>query len=337
MHLKGKVVGSRKFSYVGSEKEVSYLLRRGIGKLEGKKLMLNKQEALYLWEFMGVEVPSAVFSQDFSKYITFRDLFNKGFRFKQSLEGSEKPVKTYNSTKTKLKGKLRVVYSDGSFTCVEGSDSLYKEHWFGQIGAYKKGTGKLYLLDKFEAKYLSEKGLLSGSFRTPGPHFNEYYKVYKEWRDAGFVLKTGFKFGGDFRIYPGGTNPSNITHSKHVLHVFPQKLITTAENWSRSIRVCHAVRKTYILAVPTEEQRRFKPDFIVAKDSQEAVVKVLKQDQKISGADLQAALSYCIENSTELMLAMVDRETSVTYYRARRISLEGSSTLYYEVEWLNLK
>ncbi|RME79390.1 MAG: tRNA-intron lyase [Methanobacteriota archaeon] len=339
MKLKGNVVEKgKKLAYEGSEKELNYLMRRGVGRMEKSSLILSPMEALYLWEFYGVEMPSHVFKQDFSAYVVYRDLFSKGFKFiNKASKESKGQLKTYNRVEVSYEGSARVLHSDGQFVAIEGGEELYHKGWFGQLGIYKKGIGRLYLLDVFEANYLKELSILKGRFKKRGAYFDDYYRIYKEWRDAGFVVKTGFKFGGDFRIYKTGTSPLNMSHSKHILHVFPEKLIMSAENWSRSIRVCHGVRKTYLLAVPTERSRRFSPDFIVSKDNNEMAIKLIKQTDNISGAILHSALSYSIKEGVDMLFAIVDREGSVTYYRAKRVMLEGSDTLYYEVEWLNIK
>jgi len=36
----------------------------------------------------------------------------------------------------------------------------------------------------------------------------------------------------------------------------------------------------------------------------------------------------------ELLLAICDRETSVTYYQVKRIEVPGSKYEYYEIEWV---
>ena len=36
----------------------------------------------------------------------------------------------------------------------------------------------------------------------------------------------------------------------------------------------------------------------------------------------------------ELIVAIADRETSVTYYKVRQIKISGSKNEYYEIDWM---
>jgi len=96
-------------------------------------------------------------------------------------------------------------------------------------------------------------------------YFEDLNNVYLEWRNAGYVVKTGLKFGTHFRIYVPGAKPEkgkNWVHSKHVLHVFPRKSSLIISEWARAIRVAHSVKKTFILAIPGKGKiRKGKVDF----------------------------------------------------------------------------
>ncbi|MEM3364769.1 MAG: hypothetical protein QXS93_04665, partial [Candidatus Micrarchaeia archaeon] len=114
---------------------------------------------------------------------------------------------------------------------------------------------------------------------------------------------------------------------------------------SRAIRVAHSVKKTFILAIPGEKAPEKVPaDFLLyhrRKDGIETpengkpryLMLALNEDEKISGAYLAGAIESAKEVGLNLMLAIVDRETSVTYYRVRRIELKDSRYEYYEIDW----
>ncbi len=391
--------------YEGEEAEVSRLIARGLAsslklkdrnnesvekaKRKAQRAKLSPYAAIYLYDILGVELANESASKlflsshvDYAKYITWRYLHERGFTFVGSVdeaEGKAKPVKEYKKARWNVRGlkeeKAHIQGFDGFLYQIDGSSSLYTEYWFGQKGIYKQNKGRMFFIDKYEAQYLAEKGILSFDGKhgkNKGKKKKEaalalsayekaLYSVYKEWRDAGFVLKSGFKFGGDFRIYPASTKPGQRIHSKHILHVFPASFRTRVEDWSRSIRVCHSVRKTYILALPLFEARAVKPDFVVSiagkgkGNSQESkdklskqlvqqhnpkierfAVKVLRQSDGITGRLLHGLFKWALAKGLNVMLAIVDRETAITFYIARRIILESSSTLYYEIEWLPL-
>jgi pheromone shutdown protein TraB len=52
-----------------------------------------------------------------------------------------------------------------------------------------------------------------------------------------------------------------------------------------------------------------------------------------AGAQFADAIEKATKLGLDLMLAISDRETSVTYYRVKRIELPGSKYEYYEIEW----
>ena len=51
------------------------------------------------------------------------------------------------------------------------------------------------------------------------------------------------------------------------------------------------------------------------------------------GRELAMAIREAKERKMELILAIADRETSVTYYKVRQIKLPGSEEEYYEIDW----
>ena len=61
----------------------------------------------------------------------------------------------------------------------------------------------------------------------------------------------------------------------------------------------------------------------------------LEEDEELSGKMLASALDRADEVGLRLLIAISDRETSVTYYVANRIELPGSKNRYYEIEWFN--
>lgn len=318
-------------------------LNFGLGELRKGVLYLDPIEALYLYEIKGfdAENPGALFSSmegSLDKYIVFRDLSTRGYRagLRSMPTGSVKEPKLYRGQKASFKGgKISGAASKGLVIC-EGGKDLYAEYWFGQHGVYKReGLGNSLILDQFEAEFLKGLGLLkySGALKKL-KYFDEYFRIYREWRELGFILKSGFKFGGDFRIYLPGTTPSNFEHSKHVMQVFPERYTIGAGEWARAVRISHGIRKTFILAIPElVHGLPFRPDMFAEREGAAHAVKVFYEADVISGRALHSALSYCAEKGMGMLIAIVDRDTSVSYYTVERVMLEGSKSMYFEIGW----
>jgi len=246
--------------------------------------------------------------------------------------------------------------------------SLFEKYWFGQLGVYKQPEkDKILKLDLLETLYLAKHGARVLEFGSKKEldfvdlleltgrdkeEISALYDVYEEWRDRGYVVKTGFKFGTHFRIYFPGASPirrgKEWIHSKHVIHVFPKASSMLMSEWARAVRVAHSVRKTFIMAVPQMEESDYPSvqfDFVAWWRSNGNVEKpnespprfaiiAITEDERLGGRELAAALARAHELGLRLVLAIVDRETSVTYYVAKRIDLRDSRNRYYEVEWI---
>ncbi|MEM2948142.1 MAG: tRNA-intron lyase [Candidatus Anstonellales archaeon] len=369
----------KKEFYCSDAEEVTKLMNGFFGENRKGTVALSFYEALFLADIRnfkifkdGKEVSVASMFEEgakrgvLAKYFAFRDWRNRGLVAlpeKEKKVGKARVVKTYRSSSLELPPvKLQGSFDTENFfvSCndYEAGKQLYMSQWFGQLGMYKiSHLGKNYVLDSYEALYLWKKGVLEvdgkkilkeGGKRIP--YFDEIYRIYEEWRDRGYVVKTGFKFGSHFRIYMPGVNPSQEKewiHSKHVLHVFPRKAALLASDWSRAIRVAHGVKKTFILAIPKEmkKPKNIKPHFMlyhrsgnVATNPKNGEPKfylfAISEDSIITGDFLYSALEKCREDGVELLLAIVDRESSVTYYDIKRIELENGKNSYFEIEWL---
>ncbi|MEW6328702.1 MAG: tRNA-intron lyase, partial [Candidatus Micrarchaeota archaeon] len=239
---------------------------------------------------------------------------------------------------------------------------IYETYWLGQFGSYKaEQRGRLSKLDVYETLFMmkhcglalknaNEKEVIKLATKRR-PDFRSMYSVYEDWRLRGFILKTGFKFGTHFRLYFPKASPTRDIdkwiHSKHVIHVFPRRSKLLISEWARAIRVAHSVKKTFILAIPGTKGKKKKStelDFLLyhrkpggietpKEGKPRFLMFSLSEEEYIGGAELADAIEETKKMGLELMLAISDRETSVTYYRVRRLELPGSKYEYYEIEW----
>jgi tRNA-intron endonuclease len=250
----------------------------------------------------------------------------------------------------------------------EVAERLYYEAWIGQLGKYKqekagtnlsldlmetihllKGNPTIKVIDTSSGKGLGLEDLLKlGMERHPG--IEDLLMVYDDWRRSGYIVKTGFKFGAHFRIYfPGaGTGKNKWVHSKHVLHVFPKSYTMLMSEWGRIIRLSQSVRKTFILGVPKlleedyDDQER--GDLILYHRTKDGVQDpgnegptflciAIPETSRMSGLEFANALREAEMRGLQLLIAVVDRETDINYYVARKIRLMNSENGYYEIYW----
>lgn len=306
-----------------------------------------------------------------ARYFTYKDWRDRGLIIKRPTfkhgESGKTPIKEYPKSSLalpifKLKG---LFFKQDLITIVEDSENgkkLYESLWFGQYGSYKAADrGKLNKLDAYEALFLLDKGTLHienatrkaliKSATARRKDFLKLYEVYADWRQRNYVIKTGFKFGTHFRIYFPGAKPvkgenDDWTHSKHVIHVFPKDSKMLIAEWARAIRVAHSVRKTFILAVPgTTTDKKVELDFILyhrkggdAETPENTTPKYamlsMSEEEYIGGKEFAGAIKEAKSKHMELILAIADRETAVTYYKVRQIRLPGSENEYFEIDWM---
>jgi len=371
--------------YSADQSTIDILKDGNFGTFRNGRLYLEPEEALYIMDVRNTECADRNgarlsfndIAQKFAstkkltaRYFTFKDWRDRGLVAKQSgfeaKQGSKIPAKKYPASQPRLTqySLAGVFFPEGMTAIVDNSEDskkIYNELWFGQYGTYKLGEhGVLNKLDVYETMYLLEKGVLTIDGYTIAeiaetaqrgrPDSQKLYQVYKDWRDKGYVVKTGFKFGTHFRIYFPGARPTRDdpgwVHSKHVIQVFPRDVKLLTSEWARAIRVAHSVRKTFILAIPGRSRKKnMQVDFLLyhrkgkgtenpKDDAPRYAMLSISEDEYIGGSELSAIIGEAKQRKLELIIAIADRETAVTYYKARRIDLPRSEYEYYEIDWM---
>jgi len=138
--------------------------------------------------------------------------------------------------------------------------SQLKDRGFGDL------EGKALTLSLIEAVYLVETGKLevvkgkdaltfeelvaAGSKKEE--EFINKYLVYKDLRERGMVVRTGLKFGTDFRLYDRGESIGK-GHSKYLVHVVPEEYTCSFPEMARALRLAKNVNKDMIYAIVDEE------------------------------------------------------------------------------------
>ena len=123
------------------------------------------------------------------------------------------------------------------------------------------------IFDLFEAKYLADKEKIE-LLNTQGEKVKEdeflkqaskkirdyytKYLVFRDMRDKGFVVKTGFKFGFDFRVYPRGKKAGEA-HSQWCINVATQNDKKSFIELSRMVRLASNLKTKLLNAVVDSE------------------------------------------------------------------------------------
>jgi tRNA-intron endonuclease len=104
---------------------------------------------------------------------------------------------------------------------------------------------------KCRGKKLSAKKLLHYASARESRFYSKYL-VFKDLRGRGYCVKTGFKFGFDFRVYPRGKKAGEA-HSEKVVKVFTQDEGRSMVGLSRMVRLAGNLRTTLTIAIVDSE------------------------------------------------------------------------------------
>ncbi len=83
-------------------------------------------------------------------------------------------------------------------------------------------------------------------------HLCVKYLVYRDLRTRGYTVKTGLKYGSDFRLY----SRENIdeVHSEYLVKVFSEDIPCSISELTGFVRVAHSVRKKLIIAIVDSDE-----------------------------------------------------------------------------------
>ncbi|MBI4896621.1 MAG: tRNA-intron lyase [Candidatus Aenigmarchaeota archaeon] len=88
--------------------------------------------------------------------------------------------------------------------------------------------------------------------------FSERYRVYEDLRERGLLVRTGFKFGCDFRVYERGVQlkkgpKSAKEHTKWIVFTVPEDYTCAFQELSRAVRLAHNIRAHMLWAIVDNE------------------------------------------------------------------------------------
>jgi len=147
---------------------------------------------------------------------------------------------------------------------INDSKKLFNQGYYGKpIGIPKPKPDEInvpLILDLIEGYYLLEtkkiiiyktkkqvtKQKMLEICRNEYHGFDEKYFVYKNFRDNGYIVNPGIKFGCDFAVYEKGPG---IDHAPYLVQVYNGKESITSTGVVLAGRLATTVRKQFILAI----------------------------------------------------------------------------------------
>jgi len=86
------------------------------------------------------------------------------------------------------------------------------------------------------------------------PGIQRRLTVYQDLKQRGLLVKTGFKFGADFRAY---TTVPDKSHAEFLIHVVNEGFTSIWAEISRAVRLAHTVNKEFIFAVVSKKSVQY--------------------------------------------------------------------------------
>lgn len=148
---------------------------------------------------------------------------------------------------------------------IKDSQKLFTNGYYGKpIGMPKPKLNEInvpLILDLMEGCYLLQKSIISiykakkkitetemlEICRNEYHNFDKKFLVYKNFRDKGYIINPGIKFGCDFAVYQKGPG---IDHAPYLVQVYNTTDSISSTGVVLAGRLATTVRKQFILAIP---------------------------------------------------------------------------------------
>jgi len=142
-------------------------------------------------------------------------------------------------------------------------EKVHSEDYYGKI------KNDRLVLSPSEVVHLLERGILEDVGKNFDEVYNYYsehdsdfqqkYAAYRDLRERGLILKTGFKFGAHFRVYSRGVNPykedkGRKEHTKYIVHAVRENEDMSFQEMSRAVRLANNIRAKMLWAVVDSEK-----------------------------------------------------------------------------------
>jgi len=153
---------------------------------------------------------------------------------------------------------------------IEDSKKLFSQGYYGKpIGIPKPKLDEInvpLILDLIEGYYLMNKEKIQiyknkkkitvkkmfGICQEQHHNFEKKFQVYKDFRDKGYIVNPGIKFGCDFAVYQKGPG---IDHAPFLVQVYNRNENMTSTDIVLAGRLSTSVKKQFIIAIPSGKEK----------------------------------------------------------------------------------
>lgn len=150
----------------------------------------------------------------------------------------------------------------------EDARKIHDEKYYGKIldsGELQLSLSEaLHLVERDEIEVVEEEKAFTREelFErcvSMDDEFPQKFSVYSDLRERGYIVKSGFKFGAHFRVYPRGVNPyvdgpkDNKQHTHWVVHAVQEDKTMSFQEMSRAVRLANNIRATMLWGVVDSE------------------------------------------------------------------------------------
>lgn len=116
---------------------------------------------------------------------------------------------------------------------------------------------KVFIKDKKKKGKLGFKDLMELGTKNVN-EFHPQFTVFRDLRERGYVVKTGYKFGAHFRLYDRGVKlkrgpKAPHEHTKAIVHAVVEESAFSLPEMSRAVRLAHNIRATMWWAIVDRE------------------------------------------------------------------------------------
>ena len=153
---------------------------------------------------------------------------------------------------------------------LEDSKKLFSQGYYGKpIGIPKPKLNEIdvpLILDLIEGYYLMSKSKIQiyknkkkitikkmfEVCQEQHHNFEKKFQVYKDFRDKGYIVNPGIKFGCDFAVYQKGPG---IDHAPFLVQVYNRNENMASTDIVLAGRLATSVKKQFILAIPSGREK----------------------------------------------------------------------------------
>lgn len=121
----------------------------------------------------------------------------------------------------------------------------------------EKNKLKVFKKDGKKKKKLAFKDLMEIGTKAVN-EFHPQFIVFRDLRERGYLVKTGYKFGAHFRLYDRGVKlirgpKAPHEHTKAIVHAVAEESAFSLPEMSRAVRLAHNIRATMWWAIVDRE------------------------------------------------------------------------------------